>query len=42
MAVDAETFEILIDTVRRFVRERLVPAEKTVEELDGHCHTGQE
>ena len=34
MAVDAETFEILIDTVRRFVRERLVPAEKTVEEAD--------
>ena len=34
MAIDAETFEILIDTVRRFVRERLVPAEKTVEELD--------
>ena len=34
MAVDAETFEILIDTVRRFVRERLVPAEKAVEEAD--------
>ncbi len=34
MAVDAETFEILIDTVRRFVREWLVPAEKTVEEAD--------
>ena len=34
MAVDAETFEIFIDTVRRFVRERLVPAEKAVEEAD--------
>ena len=34
MAVDAETFEILIDTVRRFVRERLAPAEKAVEEAD--------
>jgi acyl-CoA dehydrogenase len=34
MAIDAETFEILIDTVRRFVRHRLVPAEKTVEEHD--------
>ena len=31
MAIDAETFEILLDTVRRFVRGRLVPAEKTVE-----------
>jgi acyl-CoA dehydrogenase len=34
MAIDAETFEILLDTVRRFVRGRLVPAEKTVEEHD--------
>ncbi|RBP17245.1 acyl-CoA dehydrogenase [Roseiarcus fermentans] len=34
MAVDAETFAILIDTVRRFVRDRLVPAEMTVEEQD--------
>jgi len=34
VAVDAETFEILLDKVRRFVRGRLVPAEKTVEEHD--------
>jgi acyl-CoA dehydrogenase len=34
MAIDAETFEILLETVRRFVRGRLVPAEKTVEEHD--------
>jgi acyl-CoA dehydrogenase len=34
MAIDAESFEILLNTVRRFVRDRLVPAEKTVEELD--------
>ena len=34
MALDAETFEILLDTVRRFVRERLTPAENAVEELD--------
>ena len=34
MAVDAETFEILIGTVRRFVRDRFVPAEKAVEEFD--------
>jgi acyl-CoA dehydrogenase len=34
MALDAETFEILLDTVRRFVRERLVPAENAVEEYD--------
>lgn len=34
MAIDPETFEILLDTVRRFVRGRLVPAEKTVEEHD--------
>jgi acyl-CoA dehydrogenase len=34
MALDAETFEILLDTVRRFVRERLQPAENAVEEHD--------
>jgi len=34
VAVDAETFEILIGTVRRFVRDRFVPAEKAVEEFD--------
>jgi acyl-CoA dehydrogenase len=34
MAIDAESFAILLDTVRRFVRDRLVPEEKTVEELD--------
>jgi acyl-CoA dehydrogenase len=34
MGIDADSFEILLDTVRRFVRERLVPAETTVEESD--------
>jgi acyl-CoA dehydrogenase len=34
MAVDADSFEILLETVHRFVRERLVPAEDTVEETD--------
>lgn len=34
MSLDTESFEILLDTVRRFVRERLVPAENTVEEHD--------
>lgn len=34
MALDAETFGILLDTVRRFVRDRLVPAENVVEERD--------
>jgi len=32
--VDAETFEMLRDTVRRFVDERLIPAEDAVEEAD--------
>ncbi|MBB3956087.1 acyl-CoA dehydrogenase family protein [Novosphingobium sediminicola] len=32
--MDAETFEMLRDTVRRFVDERLIPAEDTVEEAD--------
>lgn len=34
MAVDDQSFEALLDSVRRFVRDRLVPAEKTVEETD--------
>jgi acyl-CoA dehydrogenase len=34
MAIDADSFEILLDTVRRFVRNRLVPAEAIVEEQD--------
>ena len=34
MALDQESFDILLASVRRFVRERLVPAEKLVEELD--------
>ncbi|WP_028603348.1 acyl-CoA dehydrogenase family protein [Ottowia thiooxydans] len=34
MSVDKETFVILKDSVTRFVRERLMPAEDTVEEHD--------
>jgi len=34
MAIDTESFDILLATVQRFVRERLVPAEDVVEELD--------
>ena len=34
MALDAETFTLLKDSVRRFVRERLVPAEDRVEHDD--------
>ena len=34
MALDPETFEALIDTVRRFVAERLRPLEGAVEEAD--------
>jgi alkylation response protein AidB-like acyl-CoA dehydrogenase len=34
MAIDIESFAILLDTVSRFVRERLVPAEDDVEERD--------
>lgn len=34
MAVDPETFELLEASVHRFVRERLIPAEDLVEELD--------
>ncbi|MGQ0619958.1 MAG: acyl-CoA dehydrogenase family protein [Panacagrimonas sp.] len=34
MTTDAESFDLLLDTVQRFVRERLVPAEDEVEERD--------
>jgi acyl-CoA dehydrogenase len=34
MTIDTESFDLLLDTVRRFIRERLVPAENTVEEHD--------
>ncbi|QCP50399.1 acyl-CoA dehydrogenase [Trinickia violacea] len=34
MALDSESFELLLVSVRRFIGERLVPAEDTVEELD--------
>lgn len=34
MALDQETFSLLKDSVQRFIRERLVPAENTVEEHD--------
>ncbi len=34
MALDHDTFELLKESVRRFVRERLVPAEDQVEEHD--------
>ena len=34
MAIDNESFDLLLATVQRFVRERLIPAEDTVEELD--------
>jgi acyl-CoA dehydrogenase len=34
MALDRETFEQLLDTVDRFVRERLVPREAEVDEAD--------
>ncbi|OOG57658.1 acyl-CoA dehydrogenase family protein [Polaromonas sp. C04] len=34
MAIDTESFELLLSSVQRFIRERLVPAENTVEELD--------
>lgn len=34
MAIDNESFEILLHTIQRFVRERLVPAENEVEEHD--------
>ncbi|MGK5079280.1 acyl-CoA dehydrogenase family protein [Janthinobacterium sp. HLX7-2] len=34
MSLDTESFELLLATVQRFIRERLVPAENIVEELD--------
>lgn len=34
MAIDHESFGLLLDSVQRFVRERLVPAEDAVEEHD--------
>ena len=34
MIRDPETLEALLDSVRRFVRERLVPAENEVSETD--------
>ena len=34
MALDAESFELLLATVQRFVRERLIPAENHLEEHD--------
>ncbi|WP_031405463.1 acyl-CoA dehydrogenase family protein [Thiomonas sp. FB-Cd] len=34
MALDAESFDILLHTIQRFVRERLVPAENYLEEHD--------
>jgi acyl-CoA dehydrogenase len=34
MALDRESFDLLLASVQRFIRERLVPAENTVEELD--------
>jgi len=34
MALDAESFDLLLSTVQRFVRERLVPAENYLEEHD--------
>ncbi|HQZ13206.1 MAG TPA: acyl-CoA dehydrogenase family protein, partial [Devosia sp.] len=35
MIRDQETLNILLDTISRFVRERLVPAEAIVAETDG-------
>ncbi len=34
MTIDTESFDLLLASVQRFVRERLVPAENAVEELD--------
>jgi acyl-CoA dehydrogenase len=34
MAIDTESFDLLLASVQRFVAERLVPAENSVEELD--------
>ena len=34
MALDAESFDILLSTIQRFVLERLMPAEDYLEEHD--------
>jgi len=34
MSLDQETFQLLKDSITRFVRERLMPAEDDVEEQD--------
>ncbi len=34
MALDAESFDLLLSTVQRFIRERLIPAENHLEEHD--------
>ena len=34
MAMDDDSFEQVLDTVSRFARDRLIPAETKVEELD--------
>ena len=34
MALDQESFEILLSTIERFVQERLVPQENYLEEHD--------
>jgi acyl-CoA dehydrogenase len=38
MALDPESFDILLSSVQRFVRERLVPAEDHLEEHDEVPH----
>lgn len=34
MAIDSESFDLLLASVQRFIADRLVPAEKLVEEAD--------
>ena len=34
MALDAESFDILLPTLQRFISERLIPAEDHLEEHD--------
>ena len=34
MALDTESFDILLPTLQRFIQERLVPAENYLEEHD--------
>jgi acyl-CoA dehydrogenase len=34
MAIDTESFDLLLASVQRFITERLVPAEDAVEEHD--------